>query len=307
MRPLGVPGEATVAVAVASRTFGKRDGACCLRDFDFDGECPDHHRCPGPCNRSIERAFTLCTECAAKADVVSPAVVAAIAPTALPSVPAADGDATEWQKVHAEGLAWLEDAAAHSRVESAESRHAEYRRVAEALIPGRSEDSEHLPRVVLALLDDIADSRQLGRISIYHLVTANARIRDDVGRASCIWCHWSFESSVPLTDRGDGLSSAAIESDAEAMARITRERRVESIAAIKAHVAECPSHPMRGLERAIAAACAIIETGDQRLLAGDGPAGGQPPELSLAEWKEMYDALDRARTTAARRIGVAGR
>jgi hypothetical protein len=46
-------------------------------------------------------------------------------------------------------------------------------------------------------------------------------------------------------------------------------------------------------------ACAIIELGDQRLLAGDGPAGGQPPELSLAEWRKLYSTLDHAR-----KIGV---
>ena len=32
----------------------------------------------------------------------------------------------------------------------------------------------------------------------------------------------------------------------------------------------------------------IIETGDQRLLATDGPCGDQPPNISLAEWRRMY-------------------
>lgn len=32
----------------------------------------------------------------------------------------------------------------------------------------------------------------------------------------------------------------------------------------------------------------IIEVGVQRLLMCDGPAGGQPPDISLAEWRRMY-------------------
>ncbi len=46
---------------------------------------------------------------------------------------------------------------------------------------------------------------------------------------------------------------------------------------------------------AIGKACEIIETGDQRLLASDGPAGNQPPDLSLAEWRTLYVTLDAAR------------
>lgn len=49
------------------------------------------------------------------------------------------------------------------------------------------------------------------------------------------------------------------------------------------------------LQSAIQSACEIIELGDQRLLASDGPAGGQPPDLSLAEWRTLYVTLDRAR------------
>ena len=52
---------------------------------------------------------------------------------------------------------------------------------------------------------------------------------------------------------------------------------------------------IRSLRGAIDKACSIIELGDQRLLAGDGPAGGLPPDLSLAEWKLMYTVLDKAR------------
>lgn len=32
----------------------------------------------------------------------------------------------------------------------------------------------------------------------------------------------------------------------------------------------------------------IIERADQQLLASDGPAGDQPPPISLADWKEIY-------------------
>ena len=51
---------------------------------------------------------------------------------------------------------------------------------------------------------------------------------------------------------------------------------------------------------AIDAACAIIETGDNRLLASDGPAGGQPPDLSLTEWRTLYRTLNKAREEARR-------
>jgi len=47
---------------------------------------------------------------------------------------------------------------------------------------------------------------------------------------------------------------------------------------------------------AISKACGIIELGDQRLLASDGPAGGQPPDLNLQEWRELYVTLDTARS-----------
>lgn len=49
------------------------------------------------------------------------------------------------------------------------------------------------------------------------------------------------------------------------------------------------------LRAAINDACAIIETGDARLLAGDGPAGNQPPDLTLYEWRRLYVILDTAR------------
>lgn len=38
----------------------------------------------------------------------------------------------------------------------------------------------------------------------------------------------------------------------------------------------------------LAAIADIIETGDQRLLAHDGPCGGLPPDIRLIEWRWMY-------------------
>jgi hypothetical protein len=49
---------------------------------------------------------------------------------------------------------------------------------------------------------------------------------------------------------------------------------------------------------AIERACAIIERGDDRLLAYDGPAGELPPALSLEEWHELYATLRAARDSA---------
>ena len=53
------------------------------------------------------------------------------------------------------------------------------------------------------------------------------------------------------------------------------------------------------LLKAINKACRIIERGDERLLGQDGPCGGLPPDLSLAEWREMYVTLDNARKANA--------
>ena len=39
--------------------------------------------------------------------------------------------------------------------------------------------------------------------------------------------------------------------------------------------------------------CQMLELGDQRLLASDGPAGGQLPELSPKEWGKVYRACKR--------------
>lgn len=46
---------------------------------------------------------------------------------------------------------------------------------------------------------------------------------------------------------------------------------------------------------AVLKACNIIERGDERLLASDGPAGGQPPDLSLEEWSTLYETLRAVR------------
>lgn len=56
--------------------------------------------------------------------------------------------------------------------------------------------------------------------------------------------------------------------------------------------AQSPEATMR---KAIEKACTIIEMGDQRLTALDGPCGNLPPVLSLAEWRELYVTLDEAR------------
>jgi hypothetical protein len=45
---------------------------------------------------------------------------------------------------------------------------------------------------------------------------------------------------------------------------------------------------VRLLEARLKGIAAIIELGDVRLLASDGLCGGQPPILTLAEWKQMY-------------------
>jgi len=46
---------------------------------------------------------------------------------------------------------------------------------------------------------------------------------------------------------------------------------------------------------AIEDACRIIERGDERLLRLDGPCNNLPPDITLAEWRAMYVALDNAR------------
>lgn len=43
------------------------------------------------------------------------------------------------------------------------------------------------------------------------------------------------------------------------------------------------------LERRLAAIAELIEGGDQRLLAADGAVGGQPPQLTLDEWRQIYE------------------
>lgn len=52
---------------------------------------------------------------------------------------------------------------------------------------------------------------------------------------------------------------------------------------------------VQDIREAVDHACTIIETGDQRLLAADGPAGNQPPDISLTEWRDLYIKLDQAR------------
>lgn len=54
------------------------------------------------------------------------------------------------------------------------------------------------------------------------------------------------------------------------------------------------------LQKAIRIACGIIEVGDQRLLASDGPLNGQPPDISLAEWRRLYQVLNRTRSSTTK-------
>jgi hypothetical protein len=54
------------------------------------------------------------------------------------------------------------------------------------------------------------------------------------------------------------------------------------------------------LLKAINRAAQIIETADERNLANDGPAGGFPPQMTLAEWRDLYVTLDNARTAHAK-------
>lgn len=59
-------------------------------------------------------------------------------------------------------------------------------------------------------------------------------------------------------------------------------------------------HEVARLQGVIATACEIIERGDERLLADDGPIGNQPPRLTLKEWGKLYRILDKALPTIRR-------
>lgn len=56
-------------------------------------------------------------------------------------------------------------------------------------------------------------------------------------------------------------------------------------------VFEAPSPLLAAINRA----AQIIELADERNLANDGPAGGFPPQMTLAEWRDLYVTLDNAR------------
>ena len=63
-------------------------------------------------------------------------------------------------------------------------------------------------------------------------------------------------------------------------------------------LALAPLPAERGREEAqhlLDLAIGIIETGDQRLLAADGPANGLPPDITLKEWRKLYTSLVKAR------------
>lgn len=72
-------------------------------------------------------------------------------------------------------------------------------------------------------------------------------------------------------------------------------RKIADVLDPPAALASPRATPEKPLLDAINKACAIIELGDQRLLASDGPAGGQPPDLTLKEWRTLYVTLDNAR------------
>lgn len=52
---------------------------------------------------------------------------------------------------------------------------------------------------------------------------------------------------------------------------------------------------VKQLHDAIDRACRIIEAADARNLPSDGPLGFLPPQMTLKEWGELYDVLDKAR------------
>lgn len=54
------------------------------------------------------------------------------------------------------------------------------------------------------------------------------------------------------------------------------------------------------LKKDAAIVTGMLELGDQRLLASDGPAGGQLPELSPEEWGKVYRACKRIGERAAK-------
>lgn len=47
------------------------------------------------------------------------------------------------------------------------------------------------------------------------------------------------------------------------------------------------------MRRDAAIVARMLELGDQRLLAADGPAGGKLPDLSPQEWGKVYRACTR--------------
>lgn len=57
---------------------------------------------------------------------------------------------------------------------------------------------------------------------------------------------------------------------------------------------------LRGLKKDAAIVTRTLELGDQRLLASDGPAGGQLPDLSPEEWGKVYRACKRITTRLGR-------
>lgn len=59
---------------------------------------------------------------------------------------------------------------------------------------------------------------------------------------------------------------------------------------------------IRRLEHLAGKACENIERADARLLAVDGPCGDSPPDMSLTEWRELYETVVAARRLAGRSV-----
>lgn len=60
------------------------------------------------------------------------------------------------------------------------------------------------------------------------------------------------------------------------------------LASIRAEVEDVAKHA--------AIICTLLELGDDRLLASDGPAGGQLPDLSPDEWGKVYQSAMKIAT-----------
>lgn len=69
--------------------------------------------------------------------------------------------------------------------------------------------------------------------------------------------------------------------------RTERDRMFDDLEAVKDMYEEARAE-IEQLNARLNAIAEIIRVGDQRLLAADGPCGGQPPDISLGERYRMY-------------------